>query len=280
MIEDLIKAAILGIVQGLTEFLPVSSTGHLVLVEDLLGVDQDTYGLSFDAALHMGTLLALLAFFGMTWVRLIIGGLKTLQTRSFADPEGRLAWLIVLGTVPAGVLGFAFESAIEDVFRNDWLIATTLILFSGVFLIAEAIGKRTRAMDDMGWRDALIIGFAQSLALVPGVSRSGATICAGLVRDIRRPDAATFAFMLSAPIIAGAGLKQMVTVVRDFADGTRGRDDAAFFVTGMLCAAIVGYLSIAFLMRFLKTNTLRPFVYYRVGLGLVVYAVLITRLVV
>ena len=280
MIEDLIKAAILGIVQGLTEFLPVSSTGHLVLVEDLLGVDQDTYGLSFDAALHMGTLLALLAFFGMTWVRLIIGGLKTLQTRSFADPEGRLAWLIVLGTVPAGVLGFAFESAIEDVFRNDWLIATTLILFSGVFLIAEAIGKRTRAMDDMGWRDALIIGFAQSLALVPGVSRSGATICAGLVRDIRRPDAATFAFMLSAPIIAGAGLKQMVTVVRDFVDGTRGRDDAAFFVTGMLCAAIVGYLSIAFLMRFLKTNTLRPFVYYRVGLGLVVYAVLITRLVV
>lgn len=280
MIEDLLKAAILGVVQGLTEFLPVSSTGHLILVEDLLGVDQKTYGLSFDAALHMGTLLALLAYFGTRWMRLAQGGIETLRTRSFADPEGRLAWLIVLGTIPAAVIGLAFESAIEDAFRNPWLIATTLILFSGVFLLAEAVGKRTRGLDGIRWQDALIVGFAQALALVPGVSRSGATISAGLFRDAERPSAATFAFLLSAPIIAGAGLKQMISVAGDIADGTLGGADALFFATGFVCAAIVGYISIAFLLRFLTTNTLRPFVYYRVGLGLVVYAVLITRLIV
>ena len=280
MIEDLLKAAVLGLVQGLTEFLPVSSTGHLILVEDLLGVDQDTYGLSFDAALHMGTLLGLLAFFGGTWVQLARGGIDTLRTRSLSDPQGRLAWLIVLGTIPAAVLGFAFESAIEDAVRNDWLIATMLILFSGVFLIAEAVGKRARSLDDLRWHDAIIVGFAQALALIPGISRSGATISAGLLRDVERPAAAKFAFLLSAPIIAGAGGKQMITVARDFADGTLGGEDALFFATGFVCAAIVGYLSIAFLMRFLTTNTLRPFVYYRVGLGLVVFAVLVTRLVV
>src|SRR4029079_16618747 len=155
MLEDLLKAALLGIVQGLTEFLPVSSTGHLILVERVLGVDEETYGLSFDAALHMGTLVALLSFFGARWLRLAQGAMHALTVRSLADPDARLAWLLVLGTVPAAVLGFALEPAIEGAFRNAWLIATMLILGSAVFVIAEALGERRRALADLTWRDAV-----------------------------------------------------------------------------------------------------------------------------
>lgn len=274
MLEDLLKAAALGVVQGLTEFLPVSSTGHLILAEDVLNVDKDSYGLSLDAALHMGTLLALLAFFGRAWVDLAAGGLRTLRDRSLADEQGRLAWLIVLGTIPAAVLGLLFQDTIEDAFREPALVATMLLLFSGVFVAAEAYGKRRRGIGELNWMDAAIVGVAQAIALVPGTSRSGATISAGLFRHVQREDAARFAFLLSAPIIAGAGSSQMVRVVGDFADGTLGGDDFAFFATGFVCAAVVGYLSIAFLLRFLATNTLMPFVIYRVGLALVIFAVL------
>lgn len=274
MLEDLLKAAALGVVQGLTEFLPVSSTGHLILAEDVLNVDKDSYGLSLDAALHLGTLLALLAFFGRAWVDLAAGGLRTLRDRSLADEQGRLAWLIVLGTIPAAVLGLLFQDTIEDAFREPALVATMLLLFSGVFVAAEAYGKRRRGIGELNWMDATIVGLAQAIALVPGTSRSGATISAGLFRHVQREDAARFAFLLSAPIIAGAGSSQMVRVVGEFADGTLGGDDFAFFATGFVCAAVVGYLSIAFLLRFLATNTLMPFVIYRVGLALVIFAVL------
>ncbi len=138
MIEDVLKAAVLGILQGLTEFLPVSSTGHLILAEKAMGVSQDRYGLPFDAALHLGTLLALLVFFGMTWVRLFFGGLRTMRERSFRDPEGRLAWLIVLGTIPAAVAGVLLEKKVEHAFREPLLVAAMLIAFSAVFVIAEA----------------------------------------------------------------------------------------------------------------------------------------------
>ncbi len=274
MLLDLIKAAILGVVQGLTEFLPVSSTGHLILVERAMGIDQDRYGLSFDAALHLGTLLALLAFFGTTWLRLGQGALRTVRQRSLGDREGRLAWLIVLGTAPAAVLGLLFESAIEDAFRSPALVASMLIAFSAVFVAAEALSKRVRTTGDLTWIDAVVVGVAQAVALVPGVSRSGATISAGLFRNMERREAATFAFLLSAPVIAGAGGKSLLDVLADFRDGRLGGDDAAFFATGSVVAAIVGYLSIAFLLRFLTTNSLRPFVWYRVGLGLLVFAVL------
>lgn len=277
MTADLLKAALLGIVQGLTEFLPVSSTGHLILVEKAMGIRQDRYGLSFDAALHLGTLLALLAFFGATWLRLAGGGLRTLRERSLADADGRLAWLIVAGTVPAAVLGFLFESTIEDTFRKPALVAAVLIAFSAVFFLAEAAGRRRRTIPLLGGADAVVIGFAQALALVPGVSRSGATISAGLLRDVERREATTFAFLLSAPIIAGAGGKQALDVARQLRDGALGGDDAAFFVTGFIVAALFGYASIAFLLRFVATNSLRPFAYYRIALGLFVFAVLIAR---
>ena len=275
MILDLLKAAILGSVQGLTEFLPVSSTGHLILAQELLGVDEERFGLAFDASLHVGTLVALLVFFGTRWLTLASGGLTALRRRSFVTPDERLAGLIVLGTVPAAVLGFLFEDAIDGTLRSPVLVATMLIAFSAVFVIAEAIGKRLRDLSQIGWVDALVVGIAQAIALVPGVSRSGATISAGLLRDVGRRDAATFAFLLSAPIIAGAGLTEVARVLRRLADGELGGDDAAFFATGMLFAGVVGYAAIAFLLRFLATNSLRPFVYYRVALGLAVYGLVI-----
>lgn len=279
MIEDIIKAAMLGAVQGLTEFLPVSSTGHLILAEEMLGIDQDRYGLAFDASLHMGTLLALLAYFGTRWVRLTRAGIDALLQRSFADSEARLAWLIVLATIPAGAIGFVLESKIEDAFRAPWLVATVLIAFSAVFFIAEALGERVRRIDGVTPADAILVGVAQSLALVPGVSRSGATISAGLLRNFERRDATTFAFLLSAPITAAAGLRASADALRGFADGTLGRDDAVFFITGMIVAAVVGYGAISALIRFLTTNTLRPFAWYRIGLGLAVFGVLIVRAV-
>jgi undecaprenyl-diphosphatase len=277
MLVDLLKAAILGTVQGLTEFLPVSSTGHLIIVEDLLNVDQDTYGLDFDAALHLGTLLALLLFFGHTWIDLFWGGLRAVRDRSFADPTGRLAWLIVLGTIPAAVLGLIFESEIEHAFRSPALVATMLIVGSGVFVLAERLGTRVRAIDELTWTDSVIVGIAQSIALVPGVSRSGATICAGLFLGVKREDAARFAFLLSAPVIAGAASSQMVGVVHDFVDGRFGWDEFAFFATGFFFSAVVGYWAIAFLLRFLATNSLMPFVYYRLALAVLIFAVLIAQ---
>jgi undecaprenyl-diphosphatase len=272
MIEDLLKAALLGIIQGLTEFLPVSSTGHLILAQEILNVDQDRHGLSFDVALHLGTLIALLAYFGSRWTALVESGLRAISQRAITDDQQLLAWLIVLGTVPAAIVGVLFQGEIEDAFRSPALVATMLIAFSGVFVVAEWVGKRLRRLRDLSWADAGVVGCAQAFALIPGVSRSGATISAGLFRDVERADAATFAFLLSAPIILGAVLSQVPGVVADFADGALGWSDAAFFVTGLVCAAVVGYAAIAFLLRFLVTNSLIPFVYYRVGLGLLVFA--------
>jgi len=274
MLLDLIKAAILGSVQGITEFLPVSSTGHLILFEELLNVDQDQYGLPFDAALHLGTLVSVLLFFGMRWVRLAQGGLRVLRERSLADDEGRLAWLLVIGTIPAAVIGLALEGFAEDAFRSTILVASMLIAFSAVFILAEAVGKRQRKMTDLDWKDTVFVGLAQALALVPGVSRSGATISAGLFRDVERREAASFAFLLSAPIIAGAGLKQFVDVLRDLADGRLGGEDAAFFAVGFLFATIVGYASIRFMLQFLSSHRLHAFAVYRVGVGLLVLAML------
>jgi undecaprenyl-diphosphatase len=273
MIEDLINAAILGIVQGITEFLPVSSTGHLILTHEILGTDEERYGLSFDASIHLGTLLAVLWYFREMWLRMARATGGAVRTRSLAAPDARLAALIALGTVPAAVIGLLFEDQVEEWFRSPALVGGVLIAFSAVFLLAEAVSRRTRTHGDMTWFDAVVIGFAQAVALVPGVSRSGATISAGLFRHLSRTEAASFAFLLSAPVIAGAGTFQFAGVLRDVIEGALDLEDLAFFAVGFVCAAIVGYLAIAFLLRFLATNSLRPFVVYRVTVGLIALVV-------
>lgn len=270
MIEDLARAALLGIVQGLTEFLPVSSTGHLVLAQHYLGIDEERYGLPFDAALHLGTLLSLLLYFRLIWIQLASSIIESIRRANASEPNARLGWLVLLGTIPAAIVGYFLESTVETSWRSPVLVGTMLILFSAPFVLAERWGTRSREETDLQWRDSLFIGTAQALALIPGVSRSGMTISAGLLVDLRRKDAAQFAFLLSAPIIAGAGTKQLFDTLGAYRDGVLSGDDAAFFATGFTLSAIVGYAAISFLMRFVADRGLMPFVYYRVTLGLAV----------
>lgn len=275
---DLLKAAILGIVQGLTEFLPVSSTGHLVLLEKAFDVSQERLGLAFDAAIHLGTLLAILVYFWETVVRLVVAGFESIGRRrwDFSD-DSRLAWLIAIGTIPAGVLGFLFDDTIEEKLRDPVWVATMLILFSAVLVAAELWGTRPTRVSRLGPLSALFVGLAQAVALIPGVSRSGITISAGLFARLDRQQAAVFAFLLSAPIVTGAGFKKVYDALKEAHKGLLGRDDLMFFVVGFIFAAITGYLTIRFFLAYLRRHSLYPFVVYRVALGVVVLAVVVAR---
>jgi undecaprenyl-diphosphatase len=274
---ELLKAAILGAVQGLTEFLPVSSTGHLILLEDALDVDQDTFGLTFDAAIHLGTLLSILFLLRAEILRLATGWLRSLRpTRpGETNDDARLAWLILLGTAPAAVLGVLLENTIEDALRKPAVVASMLIAFAAVLALAERLGAKKRPMTQLGVPGALFIGFAQAVALVPGVSRSGITISAGLFTGLERRQAALFAFLLSAPVVAGAGLKQAYDVLDEARAGVLDASDLGFFAVGFVLAALSGAAAIAFLLRFLQRNPLYVFVWYRVALGLAILGVLV-----
>jgi undecaprenyl-diphosphatase len=267
-VSDILDAVILGIVQGLTEFLPVSSTGHLILTGELLGIDHDTFGLQFDAAIHLGTLAAVLIYFRTTWVGLIGAWFKSVAARKWdVSSQSKLAWLLLLGTIPAGLIGVLIQSTAEDTFRSPALVACMLLLFTLPMVAAERLGKQQRDIEDAGVKDALLLGIAQSIALIPGVSRSGITISAAMFDGFKREQAAVFTFLLSGPIIAAAGGKQLLDIVRGEGDGTT---DAAVIAAGMATAFVVGYAAIAFLIPFLRTNRLSVFIAYRVALGLVV----------
>jgi undecaprenyl-diphosphatase len=268
-VEDLLEAAILGVVQGLTEFLPISSTGHLVLTEKLLGIDEARFGLQFDAAIHLGTLAAVLVYFRVVILRLAGAWFLSIQAR---DPglnlDSRLAWLLLLGTIPAGIAGLLIENYAEDHLRSPELVAAMLILFCLPILLAERLGKQQRGIGSATPFDALLLGAAQSIALIPGVSRSGITISAAMFAGFKREEAAVFAFLLSAPIIAAAGGKQVFDLVRGVDDGPSA--SIGVYVVGLITAALIGYAAVAFLLRFLRGNPLYAFVAYRIILGLTV----------
>jgi undecaprenyl-diphosphatase len=271
---ELVEAAVLGVVQGLTEFLPVSSTGHLILTEEVLGIDQDELGLQFDAAIHLGTLAAVLVYFRGTIVSLVTAWFASLRARDWAHSlDSKLAWLIVIGTIPAAIAGAVIESTAEDAFRSPELVAVMLLLFCIPMVLAERLGKGSRVVGSAGPRDAVLMGAAQSIALIPGVSRSGITISAGMLAGFNREDAAVFTFLLSAPIIAAAGGKQVVDALRENDSGGAGFE---VYAVGLVTAGVVGYAAIAFLLRFLRTNTVYPFVVYRIVLGVCVLALVAT----
>jgi undecaprenyl-diphosphatase len=265
MSHDLWQAIVLGVVQGLTEFLPISSSAHLILVPRLMGWRD--FGLSFDVALHIGTLVALLAYFAPEWLRL---------ARSFfpgagdiSRTERRLAACIALGCVPAAIAGVLLEKTAETIFRNPLVIVGPLI---GVAILMGAVDrfcKHARSLDGVRWQDAVWIGCAQALALVPGVSRSGATITAGMAFGFRRDAAARFSFLLSAPITAGAALFKL----RHLASRGLPADERLLFAAGILASGVVGYLCIAFLLAYLRRGSLLVFVLYRLALGAVLLAV-------
>lgn len=278
---NIFQAIILGIVQGLTEFIPISSSAHLIIIPWLFGW-QDP-GLAFDVALHLGTLVALLWFFAADWVRLIRAGIASIVERKVGDDvDRRLAWLIVIGCIPGAIVGALAESNIEELFhrsdaahRPEPMIAMGIIiaLLGAALFVAERIAKHLRGMDSLSLKDAIVIGLAQALAIFPGVSRSGATITAGLFLNLTRETAARFSFLLSAPIIAGAGAKSIFNLMRDGIQPS----ELFLFGVGFLAAALSGYLCIKFLLRFLQRNSTDVFVYYRWLLAALVIVVAVIR---
>ena len=244
------SAALLGVVQGLTEFLPVSSSGHLILVEKFLGIQGK---LSFDAFIHLGTLMAVLLYFRKEW-REILSGI-------FRPGEGRqLLLMLVLGTLPGAVAGVVLEGSVENYFRRPGVVALVLVMMSLPLVLGEILGRREKDWRSLGFGGALLIGLAQALALIPGTSRSGITIAAGLLLGLTRAEAARFSFLLSAPIIAGAGILEGVKALAE------GLSPKIMFL-GAFSAFLSGWLAISFLLRFLRTRSLYPFVVYRVALG-------------
>ena len=260
------QAFVLGMVQGLGEFLPISSSGHLIVVPWLLGWPE--HPLAFDVALHLGTLAAVAAAFASDWRRLIAAGVRgALRGRPFEDPDSRLLWLLAVASVPGAVAGLLLDKWAETVFRAPALVATTLILMGLVLWAADRHAGKATAMS---WRDGLLVGLAQALAIVPGVSRSGATISAALFLGYEREQAARFSFLLALPITAGAALVKVPTLLRETAD--RGP-----LLLGMASAAVFGFLAIRLLLGYVRRRDYRPFVYYRLLFGLFVLAVLLAR---
>jgi undecaprenyl-diphosphatase len=252
----IIQVVILGLVQGVTEFLPVSSSGHLIIVSWLMGWPDQ--GLSFDVALHAGTLLAVAIYFLPMWIEIL------LRNR-------RLLGLLIVGVIPGAVIGKLFEKMAEHTFRNPIYIAINLIVFALVMGWAERTSRQSRDLHSANMLDTLAIGFSQALAVIPGVSRSGITITGGLLREFDRESAARFSFLLATPIIAGAAL------VRGLEMRHTGlpQDMRMPFLLGMAIAAVSGYAVIAFFMRYLQTRSLKIFIYYRIAFGIIVLALAI-----
>jgi undecaprenyl-diphosphatase len=261
------EAIVLGIVQGLTEFLPISSTGHLRVIPAFAGWDDP--GAAFTAVIQMGTTIAVLLYFRRDLWRIAIAWLDSVRQRGARrDLDARLGWYIVLGTIPIAIFGFAFKDQIETGGRNLYLIGSALIVFGLVMLAGERYGTREREIEDFDARDGATIGMAQALALVPGVSRSGATITAGLFRGLTREAAARYSFLLATPAIVLSALFEFRKFLRGDETGASGAELAI----ATLFAFVVGLWSIRFLLRYLARHSLNVFVAYRVVLGTVVIA--------
>ena len=277
------EAIVLGIVQGLTEFLPISSTAHLALVPWLvtrLGLaNWSDPGLTFDVALHAGTLFAILLYFWRTWIQIIraaLGGKvvrfsetsdnQTNLTPEEQNRERRLLWYMIAATIPAGLAGAALEKRVETTFRAPALVASMLILVGIIMWLAERVSRYEKPLSQITFVDAMIVGILQAFAIIPGVSRSGITITGGLFRNFTRDAAARFSFLLSTPIIAGAALLKLHHVMKEGLPSGM----ATGFVVGMIVSAIVGYATIAWFIRYLQAKTLKPFIVYRILLGIAI----------
>ncbi len=257
-------AVFLGIIQGITEFLPVSSSGHLVLAEYFMHLKGA--GLAFDVILHMGTLVAVLAYFYRDWVAMI----SSLLPGRRDNASRRLLLLLVIGTVPGAVAGFLLEHAASTCFRSPWVVVFTLSGVALLLLLADRVNRHDRRFQGFGKIDAALVGLSQALAIVPGVSRSGITMTCALFLGFTREASARFSFLLSAPIIAGAGVYESIKLIRE---GTSTLD--LNYLIGFAASCISGYMVIAFLMTYLKKHTFLPFVVYRLALSAVVAAVLV-----
>lgn len=265
---ELVQAAVLGLVQGLSEFLPISSSGHLIIVPYILHWENFQNNLLFDIALHLGTVLALLVFFWKDWWRLFSAFLNQIlstERKIIKDKNSKLFLILVVGSIPAAFFGLAFQDFVEKTVRQPVVVGVMLIIFALVLKLAENRGKQTRELDQLRFRDGLIVGTWQALSLIPGVSRSGSTITGGLFQGLNRETAVRFSFLLATPAIVGVGILKLKELVKI---GLNGQSE--IFLVGFLVSAISGYLVIKFLLDYIKRHDFDLFVKYRLIVGIVV----------
>ncbi len=268
---SIFEAIFLGIIQGLTEFLPISSTGHLTVagkLMNLISAENPERWTSFIAVIQLGTLLAIFIYFWKDLWNILIDFIKENLTERKKFPEqnynSKMGWYIIIGSIPVVIIGLGFKDIIEGTLtKNLYVISLSLIVLGVILAIAEKVGKFKKEMKDITWKDALIIGVFQSFALIPGSSRSGTTITGGLFLGLKRETAARFSFLLSVPAILGSGLLQFYEAL-DYIDGS----GMINLMVATLTSAVSGYFAIGFLLRFLKTNTTYVFVFYRILIGL------------
>ncbi|SBS78057.1 Undecaprenyl-diphosphatase [uncultured Mycobacterium sp.] len=271
-----LQVVVLSIVQGLTEFLPISSSSHLAIVSRVFFTGDA--GASFTAVSQLGTEVAVLAYFGRDIGRILKAWFNGLFVKSHRDNvDYRMGWYVIIGTLPIVVLGVAFKEAIRGEVRNLWVIATAMLVFSAVIAVAEYVGKQTRHVEQLTWKDGLLVGLAQCLALVPGVSRSGSTISAGLFLGLDRELAARFGFLLGIPAVLASGLFSLPDAFHPVTEGMSAT--GAQLLVSVVIAFVVGYAAIAWLLRFVATHAMYWFVGYRVVLALVVMGLLATGVV-
>jgi undecaprenyl-diphosphatase len=259
------QSILLGIVQGITEFLPVSSSGHLVIVPYLLNWDLSGEGVfAFDVLVQVATLAGVFAFFWRDFYQIATGMLRDLRQRQpLKSQESRLGWIILLSTIPAGLAGLILKDIIELAFADPFFTAISLLVTAGLLILAERIGKQDRTVEDIDWKDGLVIGLFQMLALFPGISRSGSTITGGMARNLTRSSAARFSFLMSVPVLFAAGAVSMLDLLE--IDGLANVLPA--FIPGFIVAGIVGYLSIGWLLRILTKYPLYYFSGYCLAAG-------------
>lgn len=274
-LTNILISLVLGIVQGFSEFLPISSSGHLIVLPKLFGWEGVVDTLSFDVSLHLGTTLALVAFFWRDWMSIISAFLVSVvkeRERIFTDENSKLFLLIILGSIPAAIIGLLFKDFIEEGTRNTLLVAGNLIIFGLLLFIVDRSVEQKKSIDKIGFWDSLLVGVGQAISLLPGVSRSGITITAGRLRKLDRESAVKFSFLLSTPAIVGAAaltFKDLIEV------GNAGNE--AIFISGFLASAVSGWIAIKFLLSFVRKRSLSIFVIYRIILGIFLIVWSLTR---
>ena len=271
----ILQAIILGIVQGMTEFLPISSSGHLIIVPWLFNwhflLENPSLNKTFDVALHLGTFVAVVVYFWREIGRLLAAWVRSMTRRSLADPAAKLAWLLIVSTIPAAIVGVALESFIEDKLGKPWIIAIMMIVFAGVMYLIDHVAKLDRDLESLSWFDAVLIGVAQAFALCPGVSRSGITMMTGLLMRLDRESAARYSFLMSIPVIGGAAAYKALEVAKDgLPAGT-----TTPFAVGILSAAVSGFAAIWFTLAYLKRHTFNIFVVYRIIVGVAILILIV-----
>lgn len=266
---DIVYSIVFGIVQGLTEFLPVSSSGHLVVLHDFFNFELKS-SLGFDVFLHLGTLVALVGFFYkdiVKYIKAFFNSFESLNLKKINNnTDQKISWLLIIGTIPAAVAGLFIEDIIEMYFRHSWLVAGMLIIVALLFFIVEKYSKKIKKMGELNWINVVIIGIAQMFALIPGVSRSGITIVAGMSQKLERKQAARFSFLLSIPVVLGAGIKKTIDlIIEGFI-----ANEVILYILGFLFAAVIGYFCIKYFLKYLEKHTLLPFAWYRLALAVII----------